>query len=115
MAVLSILSEGDVPVVQIAGDVDMANAMNISAELQALTPNSAAGLVVDLSETSYLDSRGVHLILDLGARLATHGQRLAVVVPDDSHVRRILVLTHVDEQVALYASAADAVEGVRSG
>lgn len=114
MAVLSIVGEGDVPVVQIAGDVDMANATSISSELQALLPNSAAGLVIDLSETTYLDSRGVHLILGLAGRLATRGQRLAVVVSDDSHVRRVLVLTHVDEHVALYSNAEDAVVSVRS-
>ncbi len=96
---LRLVEGGDVPIVRIAGDVDLANARAIGAEIMAYTPNSALGLVLDLAETTYLDSQGVNLVLHLARRLAAHGQDLRIAVPAGSHVRRILSLAHVDLHV----------------
>ena len=114
MPVLRVVAEGDVPVVEIVGDVDMTNAAEIGSDLEALVPNAATGLVVDLAQTNYLDSRGVHLILKLAGRLGEHGQALALAVPARSHVRRVLVLTHIDEHVGLFTDVAQAVAQIRS-
>ncbi len=100
------------PIVRIAGDVDLANARAIGAEIMAYTPNSALGLVLDLAETTYLDSQGVNLVLHLARRLAAHGQDLRIAVPAGSHVRRILSLAHVDQHVPLDDAPREAAERV---
>ena len=51
--------------------------------------------MLDLSETDYLDSSGVRLIFELAERLGSRGQKLELVVPDDSVIKRVLVLTEV--------------------
>lgn len=109
---LRVVEGGDVPIVRIAGEVDLANARAIGAEIMAYTPNSALGLVLDLAETTYLDSQGVNLVLHLATRLAAHGQELRVAVPAGSHVRRVLAIAHVDKHVPLDVAAAEAAERV---
>ncbi len=77
-------------------------------------PNTAPGFVLDLTPTTYLDSRGIHLILDLAERGRRGQQQMRLVVPDTSHVRRILLLSHVQDAVPLDATVADAVSVIRT-
>ncbi len=113
-ATLAIDTADAIPVARIVGAVDVTNAGRISTELLAVLPNTAIGMVLDLSETNYLDSKGIHLILGLVSRLASHGQQLALAVPDDSHVRRVLLITHLDEEVPLFHNTAEALACVNS-
>jgi anti-anti-sigma factor len=86
------------------GEVDLSNAKSVEAKLLAAVPNTGSSLVLDLSDTKHLDSSGVRLIFQLVHRLESRGQKLKVVVPDRSIVRRILVLTEVHQVVALFSS-----------
>ena len=74
------------PVARVRGEIDMSNVGQLSTTLQNAVVKSAAGLVVDFSETRYLDSAGLHFIFDLGKRLRDRGQRLFLVVPAKSPV-----------------------------
>jgi anti-anti-sigma factor len=84
------------PVAHIRGEVDMSNAGELSMALQSAVIQSAAGLVIDFSETGYLDSAGLHFIFDLGKRLRDRGQRLYLVVPAESPVSAVLDIVNVD-------------------
>ena len=84
------------PVARIRGEIDMSNAGELSVALQSAVLQSAAGLVIDFSETGYLDSAGLHFIFDLGKRLRDRGQRLYLVVPGDSPVNALLEIVNVD-------------------
>ena len=84
------------PVAHIRGEVDMSNAGELSMALQSAVIQSAAGLVIDFSETQYLDSAGLHFIFDLGKRLRDRGQRLYLVVPSESPVSAVLEIVNVD-------------------
>ncbi|HEX4720641.1 MAG TPA: STAS domain-containing protein [Thermoleophilaceae bacterium] len=93
----------DPPVARLVGEVDASNAAGFTAQLKEAVPNSALGLVLDLSETSYLDSSGVHLIFDLADALRRRQQALQLVVPPETFVAD--VLTAVNVQGAAGASA----------
>jgi anti-anti-sigma factor len=80
----------ELPIARVSGEIDMANAEDVSARLGAAVSNAASGLVVDLSGVDYLDSAGVRGLFDLAGRLRRRGQRLAAIVPDDAPVRRVL-------------------------
>src|SRR4051794_32237370 len=88
--------EGPGPVARIRGEVDMSNVGDLSAMLQNNVDQSAPGLVVDFSQTAYLDSAGLHFIFDLGKRLRDRGQRLYLVVPAGSPVAAVLDIVNVD-------------------
>ena len=85
------LAERDgVPVASIRGEVDISNADELGNRLHAFVPNSALGLVLDLSDTTYFDSSGVRLLFDLGERLASRQQGLRVVVVEGSFLADLL-------------------------
>jgi anti-anti-sigma factor len=97
-------SRGDVVLAHVRGEVDLSNVESVKEKVVEAVPNTATALVLDLSQTEYLDSSGVRLIFQLAERLASRGQRLELVVPDDSTVNRVLVLTEVHRVVPISAS-----------
>jgi anti-anti-sigma factor len=106
---------GDVQVARLAGEVDISNAKRLQADIAAIVPNDAAGLVLDLSDTDYLDSAGIRMLFDLHGRLSDRRQRLAAVVPEGSLIRGSLLVTEVDQAFPLRPTLDDAVAAVRGG
>jgi anti-anti-sigma factor len=86
---------GDVVVARLTGEVDMTNSTYVGEELTKSVPNEAPALVVDLSETRYIDSAAIELLFDLSRRLARRRQELKLVLPAGSPLRRVLTLTEI--------------------
>jgi anti-anti-sigma factor len=95
---------GDAVLAHLRGEVDLANARSVKEKLFDAVPNTASGLVLDLSATDHLDSSGVRLIFELDERLSTRRQTLELVVPDESNIRRVLRLTGVHRVVPMFIS-----------
>jgi anti-sigma B factor antagonist/stage II sporulation protein AA (anti-sigma F factor antagonist) len=100
------------PIVRIRGEIDLSNADAVRSEIVAAVPASASGVVIDLTETTYLDSSGIRLLFELAERLQTRRQRLALVVTEAALVRRVLVLTKLDDAVPLFADVDGALESI---
>lgn len=96
LARLVVDQQGGVTVARVTGEIDISNAEDIGSALQDAMPNSAVGLVLDLSDTRYMDSAGIRVLFDLGRRLRTRQQDIRAVVPEKSLVRRVLLLTQLD-------------------
>ncbi len=92
----------------IAGDVDMSNVQQIRDGLGRATSNQALGLVLDLSHVDYLDSAGIHLIHTLHSSLRSHGQKLALIIPQGSVINDALRLAGIDWGNRLIAAPEDA-------
>lgn len=105
---------GGVPVATVTGEVDIVNAGEIGGQLFAAAPNTAIGLVVDLSSVTYLDSRGVHLLFELANRLRMRHQGLHLIVPTRALIRRVLLLTHVDSVIPLHQTTDDALAALKA-
>jgi anti-anti-sigma factor len=105
---------GGNPVAHIRGEVDMSNVGQLSTALQNAVTQSAPGLVIDFSETLYLDSAGLHFIFDLGKRLRDRGQRLYLVVPSVSPVGAVLEIVHVDSLAARCETLEQALDLMRA-
>jgi anti-anti-sigma factor len=86
-------------VLRIRGEVDISNAGEVSAALEAAVPNTADVMVVDLSGTTYLDSSGVQLLFELAHRVQARRQELRVVVPEGAPIRTVLELTGLPKVV----------------
>jgi anti-anti-sigma factor len=108
---LELESRGDVVIARVSGEVDLSNAASVTDRLIDATPNTATVLALDLSGTRYLDSSGVRMLFELAQRLRNRGQDLRLVVPDESHVRRVLELTGVDRVLSMSSSIDAALEG----
>jgi anti-anti-sigma factor len=109
MAEVTVTELGGVPVVRLDGEVDLANVDDVR---RAIFEPAEAGhdcVVVDLRGTTYLDSTAVRLLFDLAVRLQARRRCLRLVVSDATIVRRVLVLTKLDESVPFDATVEDAV------
>jgi anti-anti-sigma factor len=101
------------PVARIRGEVDMSNVGDVSVTLQNAVAQSSPGLVVDFTQTSYLDSAGLHFIFELGKRLRDRGQRLYLVVPPGSPVGAVLDIISVEAVAPRCETLEQAVERLR--
>ena len=84
------------PVARIRGEIDMSNVGELSGTLQNAVDQSAPGIVIDFSDTQYLDSAGLHFVFELGKRLRDRGQRLYLVVPRGSLVATVLEIVNIE-------------------
>jgi anti-anti-sigma factor len=85
----------DLCLVEVTGEIDFSNAQEVLAGIEATVPSDVARVAVDLSGTTYLDSAGVRLLLQLAERLEARRQELSLVVPAGAPVRSVLELADV--------------------
>ena len=97
-------------VARLSGEVDMTNSRYVAHELAGSVPNDAAALVVDLGQTRYLDSAAIELLFDLARRLGRRRQRLRLVLPSSSPLKRVLELTDIGSVAPVHESLEDALE-----
>jgi anti-sigma B factor antagonist/stage II sporulation protein AA (anti-sigma F factor antagonist) len=102
LAEVSVEARDAGPVVHVRGEIDLSNSDAVRAEIVKAVPRDARGVVLDLTETTYLDSTGVRLLFDLADRLQSRRQRLVLVVRERALVRRVLVLTKLDDAVPMH-------------
>jgi anti-sigma B factor antagonist len=95
----------------VTGEVDLSNASQICDAVGEATPNSAVGVVLDVSHVDYLDSAGIHLIYRLGENLRARGQKLMLAIPADSPVQDSLRLAGVTQYLPIAASVDEALVG----
>jgi anti-anti-sigma factor len=114
LATLHMETIRDVSIARVVGEVDASNAAAFAGQLKETLPNSALGLVLDLSETSYIDSSGVHLIFDLADALRRRQQALHLVVPPDTFVGDVLGVVNVGGVAKVSPTLEAALDGVRA-
>lgn len=102
---LELLGTPEWPVAALTGEVDLANAEALARRVEAAVPNSAAGLVLDLTGVVHLDSSGLRIVFRLARRLGDRQQRLRLVVPVGSPLRRVLDLAGVATVAEVLATA----------
>jgi anti-anti-sigma factor len=100
--------DSGVVIARIAGEMDASNASHIENELTAAVPNSAPGMVLDLSDLSFVDSSGVELFFRLGERLEDRRQRLAVALPKGAPIQRVFEIVRFGETLPLAGSVEEA-------
>jgi len=113
LATMHMETHGQTTVARIVGEIDASNASDFAGQLKDALPNSALGLVVDLSETEYIDSSGVHLIFDLADALRRRQQILQLVVPPDSFVGDVLGVVNVSGAAQTSPTLSDALDALR--
>ena len=77
------------PIAHIHEDIDAANATVTQQQLADALGPDASSLIIDLSETRYLDSAGIDMLLRLSDRLDHRRAKLILVIPDTSQLKRL--------------------------
>jgi anti-anti-sigma factor len=98
---VTIAADDGVVVASLSGEIDLSNAAEITDALLGGVPNEALGLVIDLSEVSYIDSAGVRMLAELDHRLGWRAQALRVVAPEESRSRRVLEIAGLERVLSL--------------
>jgi anti-sigma B factor antagonist len=112
LARLSLETKGDVELARVAGEVDASNVDDLSQRLLAAVSNQARAVVIDLRETSYIDSSGISLIFDAAARLRNRRQELRLVVTPRSFVGEVLAAVSMEQSVAIDPALDDALRAI---
>ena len=93
---------GAQPVVRLVGEVDMATSPAVKNTLAELVEGGHLAVVVDLSEVTFMDSSGLHALVDAQRRLSESGGKVVLRKPGPA-VDRLLQITgmspmfHFDE------------------
>jgi anti-anti-sigma factor len=112
LARLTFETDGDVELARVAGEVDASNVDDLSETLLQTLSNKASAVVIDLTNTSYIDSSGISLIFDAAARLRNRKQELRLVVEPRSFVAEVLAAVSMQESVAIDPAVDDALRAV---
>ena len=97
-------------IVSVRGEVDLATAPEFDRALRALPEGGVGSVIVDLTDCSFMDSTGLHLLTRTQWRFDSAGGRVAVVSANRS-VLRLFGITGLDEVFAIYPSRAAALNG----
>jgi anti-sigma B factor antagonist len=96
-------------VLEVDGELDLYTAPRLSSQLGELIARGATHLIVDLTETTFIDSTALHVLLDARKRVRAEGGEVVVVCPSP-HVRRVFEVTGVDGLLRLCSSMEIALE-----
>ena len=88
--------EGEEAHIVVSGEVDLSTADTALQELERAVAGCTSA-VCDLSEVTYIDSRGIRLLVQVARGLRERGGRFAVVAPKETVAGGVLRLTHVEE------------------
>jgi anti-anti-sigma factor len=108
MSPLNIERIDGVPIAHIHEDIDAANATATQQQLADALGPDASSLIVDLSETRYLDSAGIDMLLRLSDRLDHRRAKLIIVIPDTSQLKRLATIVGLSDAIAIYPSLPEA-------
>jgi anti-anti-sigma factor len=103
-----------VKLAHISGEVDIANASTLEAEIADEVSNAAHGLVVDLTDTEYFDSAGIRMLFELRKRLIGRRQTLRVVVPQESVILTALLVTEVNRIIPIDETVEESLTAMAS-
>ena len=114
MADVRIEREDGTVVAIVTGEVDMSNATSVRQQIAgSVTPGDDA-VIVDMSELSFMDSAGLHGVIELSTVLAERRQRFLLCVPHDSPIARAIEVIGLPQAVSVHADRAAAMEAVRA-
>lgn len=88
--------DGDTQTLALHGELDLASAARVRAELEHIEASGAPRIVIDLSGLTFLDSSGVQLVLGAHARTLERGLDLQVR-RGPAAVQRVFELCGVDK------------------
>ena len=97
-------------VVALAGESDVYTSDQLRGALESEAAKGVALLIVDLSGLEFMDSTGVHVLLDIRVMMKDRGGKLALAQPQ-STVARVLNLVGADQLIPVYGTVEEATAG----
>ena len=115
LAVVDVQQHNGIALAQVRGEIDTSNVQDVEAALHQAGRHPGAGLVVDLSAVTYLNSATVKLLFELAERLRMRQQELRLVMRETAPMRRLFLMLRFDLIVPVHNSIEDAVAHMPAG
>jgi anti-sigma B factor antagonist len=104
---ISVDRGGATAVVRIRGELDYSSSDQLGSAIEGTQQANAQPVVVDFSECRYIDSTVLTVLIRASKAL---GDTLRIVVPLDSHIRRIFAITNLDRMLNIDEKLEGALE-----
>ena len=103
----------DAYVISLAGEVDLYTAPEFKQQLLEVIGEGATRVVVDLSETTFIDSTTLGVLVGGVKRLRPAGGQLSLVC-SDRNITKIFEITGLDKVFPIHETRSEAVETIDS-
>jgi anti-sigma B factor antagonist len=100
-------------VISLAGEVDLYTAPEFKQQLLDVIGQGAKKVVVDFSNTTFIDSTTLGVLVGGVKRLRTNDGQLSLV-SNDRNITKIFEITGLDRVFTIYGSRDEAVAGIGS-
>jgi anti-anti-sigma factor len=110
MSAVAIERIDSVPVARVKDDIDAATVGAVQAQLADALGPDAPSLIVDLSETRYVDSAGLDMLLRLSARLDHRRAKLMLVIPPTSQLNRLATIVGLPQAMPVCPTLLEALQ-----
>ncbi|MCW1968471.1 MAG: STAS domain-containing protein [Anaerolineae bacterium] len=97
------------------GAIDPLTAPTLRENLTRLLDDGVTGLIIDLSQVSFMDSAGMSVLVTALKRARAAGGNVKLVWPKSDAAKRILTLTKFDQVFALTNTADEALASWKTG
>jgi anti-sigma B factor antagonist len=94
----------------LTGELDLQASRSLGERLSAHVGAGIDGgdLILDLTTVSFIDSSALGALVHARQRLERQGREMAVIAPEGSAAAELIGLTHVDSQLRVHATHAEA-------
>ncbi len=100
-------------VISLAGEVDLYTAPELKQELLNAIGNGAKEVIVDFTDTTFIDSTTLGVLVGGVKRLRPNGGRLSIVC-SDPNITKIFEITGLDRVFPIYPTRAEALDQLDS-
>ena len=101
----------DAYVISLAGEVDLYTAPELKQQLLDVIGQGGKDVFVDFSETTFIDSTTLGVLVGGIKRLRPNGGQLTLVC-NDRNITKIFEITGLDKVFPIYASRSEALENL---
>ncbi len=98
--------EGRATVICVAGELDILTVSKLTTRLEDAIRRRQGDVVIDLSDAEFIDSMGLHALLNVQRRLVRQARTLTVICPPGA-VRNAIELARLSEPLGLVSSGDD--------
>jgi anti-anti-sigma factor len=114
MADARIEREDKIVIAVLTGEIDMSNAASVRQQVARSVTSDEDALIVDLSDLSFMDSAGLHSLIELGTVLHERRQQLLLCVPHGSPIERAIDIIGLPSAVSVHSDRGEAMEAARA-
>jgi anti-sigma B factor antagonist len=106
--------DGDAYVISLSGEVDLYTAPDFKQKLLEVIGQGGKDVVIDFSNTTFIDSTTLGVLVGGVKRLRPNGGQLSLVC-SDRNIMKIFEITGLDKVFPIYESRGEAVAQIGQG